>query len=420
MMHVTKVSVFAICLALIAPSCTNCGGSSNNESSDAISNNQSPDGEGDDTNAQGGEIDTSDFEGTAVWTVGIRSGIVARELANNEIYLAEHKQGEFEDLPTLPALSKDRSTLVYTRDDSSFIEVIGQVHKRTLGTGEETTIPREIDGSEWERISTTPSTNEDGSLVAYTEYRGKFSEEGALLETTDGEIATWNEAGEMTVLTDTPDVDDYLPKLSDEGSNILFVSERSGEPDFYTMPTDGSSAPALVTYDNYEKELADLGFTADNKWASDDDLSHVVFVARIPVDAVYGAFVLDTQSGEVQRLGESDDANYVDISDDGSTIAVSSTGFDDNNQVVATLELFHVDSPDSPSVIAESVQTAQFRMVELNEDGTTVILAQSGSEEFEGSEHLVLMNADGSNHTLLAKGGGEIGLSTQLFNLEFR
>jgi TolB protein len=195
-------------------------------------------------------------------------------------------------------------------------------------------------------INLKPRWNAQGTAIAYTSYLkgnpdqyiadfllgstrrisfrsgintgGAFSPNGSLLALTlspgsDSEIFTIDPVAgrEVARLTNSPGID-VSPAWSPDGSQIAFVSERSGGPQIYVMNADGSNAHRVTFQGTHN---------TDPSWSPKGD--RIAFVGR---DGGFNVFTVKTDGGGMQRItqnqGDNEDPSW---SPDGDYLAFSST-----------------------------------------------------------------------------------------------
>ena len=87
----------------------------------------------------------------------------------------------------------------------------------------------------------------------------------------------------MTKLTDTPGYD-AEGSYSSDGKQIVFTSDRDGDPDLYIMDADGKNVRQLTNVDGYD---GGPFFSPDNEWVifrSDRQEEHMLQLFAISVD----------------------------------------------------------------------------------------------------------------------------------------
>lgn len=141
-----------------------------------------------------------------------------------------------------------------------------------------------------------------GSVLALTLTVGSDSEIFTIDATTGAELAR---------LTASPGID-VSPAWSPDGSQIAFVSERSGGPQIYVMPASGGTA-RRVTFSG--------GHNTDPAWSPKGD--RIAFVGR---DGAFDVFTVRTDGSGMDRItqgdGDNEDPSW---SPEGTYLAFSST-----------------------------------------------------------------------------------------------
>ena len=378
----------------------------------------------DDGNGNGGyPLDTSAYNGLIAWTAGIRFGVYVRDLdANTMLFEREPPEDRLEELPSQPKLSADGSSLAMSLDTAVALSQIGQVHHVDLTTGTVTALPKAIPDSDEERASTHPWPTTDGSTIAYTENRLIYDDPSAEFPTdnTKGDIGLWT-VGDAPVLLTTDDAADYRPMLSANGAKVVFVSERDdNDGDFYIMNANPGATPTRLRYDNHADIDDAPNFETPGHVDISDNGSKLVYTAGVTEDAT-GAFLLDTATGNVERIGTSGDVEYVAISEDGSTLAFVDL---QTSETAITYRLLTAAASD-PSSTTVGIETSQknFFGLDLSADGSFVAVGQSDFQgDFPGAFHLVLLRPDGSDITLVASEADELGetFSNTPFYLDVR
>lgn len=147
---------------------------------------------------------------------------------------------------------------------------------------------------------------------------GTFSPGGRSLALTltvgsDSEIFSIDPAtgAELARLTASPGID-CSPAFSFDGSQIAFVSERSGGPQIYVMAADGSGARRVTFSGNHN---------VDPAWSPKGD--RLAFVGR---DGAFDVFTVRLDGSGMERItqgaGDNEDPSW---SPEGSYVAFSST-----------------------------------------------------------------------------------------------
>ncbi len=128
-----------------------------------------------------------------------------------------------------------------------------------------------------------PVFSPDGSRICYVAYY-----EGWDICLTDPD------SGGITRLTDNPGIDHWDPEFSSAGTQIAFLSYRSGSWDIFTMDTDGQNKKQLTfNYHTWDKTYS-------------PDATKIYFTAYIPehsdMDIGRQIYVINSDGGEITRL----------------------------------------------------------------------------------------------------------------------
>ena len=100
-------------------------------------------------------------------------------------------------------------------------------------------------------IYQSPSWLPDGSGIVYAAScgGGKFTIQRAelryLYAAADGHVDV--ELFNPRAITNTPTADNYFPRVSPDGSKIVFSSNRNGQGDIYTLNIDGTGERRLTS-----------------------------------------------------------------------------------------------------------------------------------------------------------------------------
>lgn len=333
--------------------------------------------DGGDTNGDGEDFiaDTSGFDGLLTWTFGSRAGLFVWDLPNSELIFERRGSEDEAVFPGEPSLSRDGSALAYTAFTPFLLGTLfGEVTVRDLETGTEEAYPTTGLTDAHQRDTANPSISADGRFVAVAEKNFEWveTEFGRNIENeTERAIQIWDRtSGELTYITDGS-FKAYAPRISADGSKVLFLSNQHSTLDFYMANT---SAPfeieRLTTFaDETELRLGSSFSSAPGKISYSDDLRYVAFIAETEDSSAQAAFILDTQTKAIERaviqpidvtLGE--DANVwlrsIAISGDGSTLAYAVYYMDiyvDEGEVITSRQILRAPrtNPGSTVLIAE-------------------------------------------------------------------
>ncbi len=218
------------------------------------------------------------------------------------------------------------------------------------------------------------------------------------------------DGSDLTRLTDSTASEQY-PVFSPDGSKIAFVSDGSSDNNIYVMDTDGGNQTQLTT---------DGG--SEPTWSPDG--SQLAFI-----DGWGDIYIMDADGGNLTQLTETDEYESNPAwSPDGKQLAFSAErewefniylmSVEGGEQIQLTTEggEYPAWSPDG-SQIAFISNRDEDSMLDtfyvMNADGSeqTQITTDSGSSPawspdgsqlaYEGFASIFVMNADGSNPTLL-------------------
>jgi Tol biopolymer transport system component len=357
----------------------------------------------------GAALDTSDYQGRVMWmanTAGMTIDLA--ENAESQFTVAVNEDGQqlFETVIHTDAdLSADASSVVFVAESPEFCAptfdagITGSVFGELTvvgADGQRATLSVETPSAAADcQSATQPSINGDGTRVAFR-HRELDAE-----TTGDFNIAIWDLAGEPTILT-TDEANDYRPLISADGARVVFLSDRDQEGELYIMPTDGSAAPTKIAVEHPDLD-GPARFTDVNLPSCSDDLSLCAFVAgEAGVDR--GAFVVDTASGAVTRLGVQTDAVSASLSGDGRVAAVV---FESETPLQGNIHIIDVSVADDGQVIGQMSSLSPLRQPPvLNTDGSLMLVAnqeqgQSRFGEVGGLFNLTVWRTDGSGDVLV-------------------
>jgi len=72
-----------------------------------------------------------------------------------------------------------------------------------------------------------------------------------------GDLYTANAAGEITQLTQTPDVIESRPALSPDQNQVVFVSNREGNQDLWLINLNGTGLVNLTNSPSVDEDMPD-------------------------------------------------------------------------------------------------------------------------------------------------------------------
>jgi Tol biopolymer transport system component len=233
--------------------------------------------------------------------------------------------------------------------------------------------------------NSTPAWSPDGTKIAFSS--GRDGNYEIYVMDADG--------GNQTKLTDNP-TDDIGPQWSPDGSKIVFTSGNDIYVNIYVMNADGSNQTRLT---NNNKPNS----SSEPAWSPDG--TKIAFTQRnTSFYAHYSAiFVIDADGSNQTRLTNNDNESDLpawspEWSPDGSKIAF--TSYHDDN-----FEIYVMNADGSnPSRLIDSSSSPVW-----SPDGSKIVFtftANSGSESMaeilEYRTEIYVMNADGSNPTMLS------------------
>ena len=328
---------FALAIALVFNA--GCGDGSGGDDDDRDGSGGRDSGEND---REDFIADTSGFEGLLTWTLGSRAGLYVWDLPKSEFIFERRGRLDGDEanarFPSEPALSRDGKTLVYTLEETFLITLAGEVIVRDLATGDEELYPSSGLGANHQRITGSPSISRDGRIVAVAERHFEWvtSEFGTFPEDeTKSAIQIWDRtSGELTSLTDGS-FKAFAPRLSADGSRVLFLSDELSPVDFYIANTSAPFEIERLTIfaDEPGLKLGQSFSNAPGGISASDDLRYVAFVALNEDQTAEAAFILDTEAKTIERaiirpigveiVGETSIVRLASIalSGDGSTLA---------------------------------------------------------------------------------------------------
>jgi Tol biopolymer transport system component len=142
----------------------------------------------------------------------------------------------------------------------------------------------------------SPSWLPDGSgLIVAGNCKGKFAVYRADINYRAPVTATSiiAEITNLRMLTNTPDADNYFPRISPDGTRVVFASNRNGAGELYMINVDGTGEMRLTS------DPADDGSAS---WSPEGDA--IIFDSNR--DGDYEIYRLDLESGFITQLTVND------------------------------------------------------------------------------------------------------------------
>ncbi|HEX5152366.1 MAG TPA: S41 family peptidase [Parafilimonas sp.] len=136
------------------------------------------------------------------------------------------------------------------------------------------------------------------------------------------------EKGSTRNLTHSSDAHDKFPRWSPDGSKVVFISDKSGEEEIWTVAQDGLSAPQQLTSGNNVQRYAPE-WSSDGKKIAFSDKDGKVYILTIATKKIIQ--VADAPRGQVNDYEWSPKGNYLAFSYDGNNNFSSVYVYDVNN-----------------------------------------------------------------------------------------
>lgn len=372
-------------------------------------------GNEEDTGGGGGggdKANTSGYDGLLTWTKGLQFGVFLWDLPASKMSFQDYNADDLFAMRTAPTISADRSTLAYTQNESVGLGgMMATTIVRDLVNNEEFIYPNDGIAANQQRLSYTPSLSADGQIVAVSEKRFDWvdTEFGRMPENeTAQNIQVWNRKTGTLIDVTSGNSSDYLPRLSADGSRVLFVSDRDEKKgDFYLADVQAGAAVTRVSF-RANAAIQDIDYIGrPGTFSVSADLRWVAFVAFAKIrndQNEWNYFLLDTTTGSVEHLDVqphgfalSKDGlsthRTISISRDASTLAYNFNFADIGATPIRMGHQVHVAQRTSPT---------QTRLIVASDDvvlSTAVALSSDGSQLAYslGNDALWVSKSDGKD-----------------------
>ncbi len=152
------------------------------------------------------------------------------------------------------------------------------------------------------------------------------------------------EKGATRNLTHSSDAHDKLPSWSPDGSQVAFISDKSGEEEVWTVAQDGMSAPQQLTSGSSAQHYAPE-WSADGKKIAYSDKDGKVYILTIATKKIVQ--IVDAPRGQVTDYEWSPKGNYLAFSFAGGNNFYSVYIYDVNNSKLhkVTDSMFNAYNP---------------------------------------------------------------------------
>ena len=174
-----------------------------------------------------------------------------------------------------PAYSPDGSTIAFGREYS---DTDGVRHEEIWLMNPDGSEQRKIEGLE----GGAPEFMPDGRLLFHS--KGRFSKEGA------SQISIANIDGSNLIQLTNDDTDNFNPKISPDGKQIAYLSNRNGNQEVYVMNLDGSEQVRLT-----KNRILD----GDPAWSTDGS---TVFFTSQNVFGIYDIYKVRKDGSATERI----------------------------------------------------------------------------------------------------------------------
>jgi Tol biopolymer transport system component len=282
--------------------------------------------------------------------------------------------------------SHDGNVIAYVRNIPFQLE---QTYIYDATTGSETMIPSEE--GESTRFSTQPAPSTIGTVVFVHQLHTINPENSFDIQSGFTDIALWD-GNEVRLLTDD-EAGDTNPTISADGQTVIFISNRDrSDGDFYKIDLSGDGTPTRLSIEN-DPAIASIKSSIPMTYRLTADGSKILFFAQLQ-DGGEAPYVMDTNSGELTRLGmpEGVQALNFDMSGDGSLIAF--TGLNSADPLSSPVYVIRTTSPDTVETVGEQ---GSYGGVTVSPDGSALAAILTDFTNSEMPFRVVVMRPDGSD-----------------------
>ena len=218
-----------------------------------------------------------------------------------------------------------------------------------------------------------PSISPDGESIAFN-YRGDI-----YLVSTNG--------GKATLLTDSEACQysyEYSPVWSPDGSQIAFASDRHGNFDIFTIPSEGGKMTQVTTHTNDE-----------TPWAFSPDAQQIYFSANLQTSAASRVY---TKKVNLREL-------YSVPTKGGRPTLILPTPAEEISFINQEGDFLYQDRPASEEIWRKHHRSAATRDIWLYKDGE-----HSELTTFNGEDCVPRLSSDGSTVYFLSERNGSFNI----------